>query len=115
MGGKPAIGRTGSEFRPGNRGGDLLVCQLPSLSLSLCFSFVVFPNLDHTLVMAIHAIYTLAGFGKDQLVNAVFADFAFETVGMIGIIAGHDSFVEDRFTTYAAAVGTVGAYRRPVG
>jgi hypothetical protein len=65
--------------------------------------------------MAIHAVNTLTGFSKDQLINTVLAHFALETVGVVGVIASHDSFVEDRFATYAAAVGAVGTYGRAVG
>jgi hypothetical protein len=33
--------------------------------------------------MAIHTVYALTGLGKDEFIDAVLADFAFEAVGMI--------------------------------
>jgi hypothetical protein len=39
--------------------------------------------LCHAIVMAVHAVYTLACLGKDKLVYPSFADFAFEAMGMI--------------------------------
>lgn len=49
----------------------------------LCFLLGVFPDLDHTLVVAIHAIDALTCLCKDKLVNTLCADFALEAMGMI--------------------------------
>lgn len=45
--------------------------------------------------MTIHAVYALAGFGENKFVDPIFANFTLETVGVIGVIAGHDGFVKD--------------------
>jgi hypothetical protein len=45
--------------------------------------------------MAVHAVNSLAGLGKDELVDALLADLALEAVGMVRVVAGHDGFVED--------------------
>ena len=66
------------------------------------------------LVMAIHAINALTRLGENELVDPVLADLAFEAVGMVGIVTGHDSFVENGLPTDVTAVGAVGTYRRAV-
>jgi hypothetical protein len=43
----------------------------------------VFPYSYHTVVMTVHAVDALTGFGKDKLVDAILADLAFEAVGVI--------------------------------
>lgn len=65
----------------------------PSDSLALCLPLVVLSNSSHALVVAVHAIYALTCFGEYQLVDAIFADFALETMSMVGVVAGHDSLV----------------------
>jgi hypothetical protein len=49
----------------------------------------------HAFAVAVHAIDALAGFGKDEFIDSVFADFTFEAVGVVRIVAGHNGFVED--------------------
>lgn len=49
----------------------------------LSFLLCVLPYSYHTVVMAVHAINTLAGFGKDKLVDAILADLALEAMGVI--------------------------------
>jgi len=71
----------------------------------------VFPNFYHAFVVTIHAIDTLARLGEDELVDTVTANFTLETMGMVGIVASHNGFVENGETTYIAAVGAVGTYR----
>lgn len=75
----------------------------------------VLPNLDHALVVAIHAIYSLASLGENKFVDAILAYFALETVGVVGIIASHYSLVKDRSIAHVAAVRAVCAYGRAVG
>jgi len=55
------------------------ICSLFSLGLLLR----VFSYFNHAFVMTIHAVYALTCFCEDEFVNAVVADFALETVGMI--------------------------------
>lgn len=43
----------------------------------------VLSYLDHTFVMALHAVDALAGLCKDKLVDAILADLALETVCMV--------------------------------
>ena len=69
----------------------------------------------HAFVVAVHAVDALAGFGKDKLVDALLADLAFEAVGVVRVVAGHDRLVEDGLATDIAAVGAVGAYRGAIG
>lgn len=45
--------------------------------------------------MTIHAVYALACFGEDKLVNPVSANFTLETVRVVRIITSHDCFVKD--------------------
>ena len=71
-----------------------------SLRLFLC----VFPDLNHTIVMAVHTIYALFGLCKDEIIDPVLADLAFEAVGVVRIVASHDSLVQDGLSAYVAAV-----------
>lgn len=65
-------------------------------------------NLCHALIMAVHTVYAVTGFGKDQLVYAVVADFALEAVGVIRVVSCHDGFVEDGLLTDVAIVAALG-------
>jgi hypothetical protein len=62
------------------------------------------PAAGDALVMAFHAINTMAGLGEHELVDTVVTGTAFEAVGVIRIIAGHDGFVEDGLMADAAFV-----------
>ena len=57
--------------------------------------------------MALHTVYTMAGFGKHEFVDAIVTRTTLETMGMIRVVASHDSFVEDRLVADAATIGTV--------
>lgn len=65
--------------------------------------------------MAVHAINALTGFCEDKLVDSVAANFAFEAMGVIGVVASHDSFIENREMTNIATVGAIGTYWRTIG
>ena len=67
------------------------------------------PDLDHALVVAVHTVDALTGFGKDEFVNAVVTNFTLETVRMIRVIASHNGFIENGEMTDVATVGAVGA------
>jgi hypothetical protein len=67
----------------------------------------VAPVASDALVMEFHAINTMAGLGKHELVDTLVTGTAFEAVGVIQIIAGHDSLVEDRLMADATFVQTV--------
>jgi hypothetical protein len=43
----------------------------------------MFPDFDHAVAVALHAIYALTGLGEDKLVNAALTNLTFETVGVI--------------------------------
>ena len=73
-------------------------------AFTLCLFLSVFPNLDHALVVAVHAVDALASLCKDKFINAAMADFALEAVSVIGVVSGHDCLVEDGKMTYVAAV-----------
>lgn len=66
------------------------------------------------LVVTVHAVYALTGLGKYKFLNSILANLAFEAVGMIGIVTGHDSFVQDRFVADIAAIGAACANWRAV-
>lgn len=53
------------------------------------------PTSRHPLIVTVHTIYTLACFGKHEFVDPISANFALETVGMVRVVAGHDSFIEN--------------------
>lgn len=59
------------------------------------------------LVMALHTIYTMAGFGKHEFVDSIMTRTTLETMGVIRVVASHDSFVKDRLVADAATIGTV--------
>jgi hypothetical protein len=75
----------------------------------------MFPYFDHALVVAVHAIYAMAGFRENKLVDSIATNFAFEAMSVIRVVTGHDSFIEDREMTNIAAIGAIGTYRRAVG
>ena len=54
-----------------------------------------FPASRHPLVVTIHAVDALACFGKYEFVDPISANFALETVGVVRVVTGHDSFVKD--------------------
>jgi hypothetical protein len=54
--------------------------------------------------MAVHTVYPLAGLGKDKFVDARFAYFTFKAMGMIRVIPGHNSLVQDRQIAYIATI-----------
>lgn len=62
------------------------------------------PTAGDALIMAFHAINTMAGLGKHELVDTVVTGTAFEAVRVIRVIAGHDGFIEDGLMAYAAFV-----------
>jgi len=69
----------------------------------------------HPLVVAVHTVDALTCFGKYEFVDPISADFTFETVSVVRVVAGHDSFVKDGKFADIAAVGTVGADGGTVG
>lgn len=76
------------------------------------FFFFSFPlsmttNFGHAGVVASHAVNSLACFGEDKFVDAITAYFALEAVGMVGVVAGHNGFVEDRLLAYVTVVTAV--------
>lgn len=75
----------------------------------------MFPDFDHALVVAVHAIYALTGFCEHQFVDSVAANLAFEAMRMIRVVASHDSFIENREVANIATVGAIGTYWRAVG
>ena len=72
------------------------------------------PKSDHTFIMAVHAIYAVGCLCKYKLVDPVFTHFTLEAMRVIGVVARHDSLVEDGEVADTAAVGAVCAYWRAV-
>ena len=60
--------------------------------------------------MAIHTIDTLRRLGEYQLLDALLAHFAIKAVSVIGLVASHDSLVQDGLAADIAAVGAIRAY-----
>jgi hypothetical protein len=54
--------------------------------------------------VTVHTVYALARFGEYELINPISANFAFETVGVIRVVAGHDSFIKNGEFADVAAV-----------
>ena len=98
----------------------LLLCRRRPFSLSFFLPLpFLLPRLvpsapRHTLVVAVHTVDTLARLREHELVNPVFAYFAFEAVRVIRVFARHDRLVQDRQLAHVATVGTVRAYRRSI-
>ena len=69
----------------------------------------------YSLIVTIHAVYALAGFGKYEFVDPISANLALETVRMIRVIAGHDSFVKNGKFADIATIRTVGTDGGTVG
>ena len=51
------------------------------------------PYLRHPFIMTFHAIYSLTCLGEHQLVDSRLAYFALETMRVIRVVSGHDSFI----------------------
>lgn len=75
----------------------------------LGFLLCMFPDFDHALVVTGHAVDGLTSFGKDEFVDSVITDLAFETMSVVRIISGHNGLVKDGQTTNTTAVGAIGA------
>ena len=56
------------------------------------------------LVVAFHAINTMAGLGEHELVDTVVTGTAFEAVRVIRVVASHDGFIEYWLMADAAIV-----------
>lgn len=65
--------------------------------------------------MALHAVYALAGFCKDKLIDSVLADFTLEAMGVVRVVTSHDSLVEYGEVADIAVIRTVGANGRTIG
>ena len=49
----------------------------------------------HPLIVAVHAVNALTCLGEHEFVDPISADFALETVRVVRVVAGHDSFVKN--------------------
>jgi len=57
----------------------------------------------YPLVVTVHAVYSLACFGKYEFVDPISADFALEAMRVVRVVTGHDSFVKNgKFADIAA-------------
>ena len=73
------------------------------LCLRSLFLLVPLPTSCYPLIVTVHAVDALTCFGKYEFVDPISADFTFETVGVVRVVAGHDSFVKDgKFADIAA-------------
>jgi hypothetical protein len=87
----------------------------PSSSfLSLRFLLSVPPNFNHSFAVTTHAIDPLGGLCENELVDPVFTNFTFETVGVIRVVACHDGLVEDWEMTNITAIRAIRTYRGAV-
>ena len=96
---------SGIAFAGGGISGPLL------FPLALCMT----TNFCHALVVTVHAVYAVTCLGKDELVDPVVADLALEAVGVIGVVAGHDRFVEDGLLADVAVVAALCADGGAIG
>jgi hypothetical protein len=60
-------------------------------------------------MVTVHAVNTMAGFCKHEFVDTIVTGATFEAVGVVRVVTGQDSFVEDGLLTNATAVWAVGA------
>lgn len=65
-------------------------------------------DLCHAIVVAVHAVYAVACFCKNELVDTVVADLALEAVGVVRVVASHDCLIEDGLVADVAVVAAVG-------
>lgn len=65
--------------------------------------------------MTLHAVYTLASLGENKLVDSILAYFTFEAMSMIGVIASHNSFIENGKVADIAIIGAVGTNGGTIG
>lgn len=72
-------------------------------SILLSFLLSVISDLDHAFVVTVHAIDSLTSFGKNKFVDSVLANFAFEAVRVIGIVASHYCLIQNKGMTNIAA------------
>ena len=63
----------------------------------------------HTLVVTVHAIYAVMGLREHELVDAIATRLALEAVGVVRVVTGHDSFVQDGEMTDRARIAAVRA------
>ena len=56
------------------------------------------------LMVTVHAVNTMAGFCKHEFVDTIVTGATFEAVGVVRVVTGQDSFVEDGLLTNATAV-----------
>lgn len=72
------------------------------------------PDLNHALVVTVHAIDALARPGEDKFLYPFLADLTLEAVSMIRVLAGHDGFVQDRLMADATAIRAIRADGRTI-
>ena len=56
------------------------------------------------LMVTLHAVNTMTGFGKHEFVDTIVTGTTFEAVGVVRVVTGHDGFVKDGLLTNATAV-----------
>jgi len=56
------------------------------------------------LLVTLHAVNTMTGFGKHEFVDTIVTGTTFEAVGVVRVVTGHDGFVKDGLVTNATAV-----------
>jgi hypothetical protein len=64
----------------------------------------VAPAAGDALMVTLHAVNTMTGLGKHELVDTIMTGATFEAVGMVRVVTSHDGFVKDGLVTDAAAV-----------
>ena len=69
----------------------------------------------YPIIVAIHAVYSVACPGICQFINPVLAYFALETVCMERIIPSHYCLVVNCLLTYCTAICAISTDRRSIG
>lgn len=69
------------------------------------FLFLCVPSAaSDALMMTFHTVNTMARLGEHKLIDAIVTRTTFEAMRVVGVIASHNCFVENRLVTDAATV-----------
>ena len=55
-------------------------------------------------MMTFHTVNTMARLGEHKLIDAIVTRTTFEAMRVVGVIASHNCFVENRLVTDAATI-----------
>lgn len=67
------------------------------------------PTASHSFIVAGHAVDSLTGLGKDELLDAIVTGSTGEARGVIRFVSSHDGFFQDRQRAYLTRVVALSA------